>query len=129
MSEQDVETIRGAYESFNSGDIDGVLANLDEDVEWVEPGGGNAPSGTFRGPQSVGQEVFAAVPQNFDEFRADPENFDDRGDQIVVTGRFKGENKSGAELDSAFTHTYEMKDGKVAKLTNEVDEGWGVGWS
>jgi uncharacterized protein len=129
MSEQDVETIRGAYESFNSGDIDGVLANLDEDVEWVEPGGGNSPSGTFRGPQSVGQEVFAAVPQNFDEFRADPENFDDRGEQIVVTGRFKGKNKSGAELDSTFTHTYEMKDGKVAKMTNEVDEGWAAGWS
>ena len=129
MPEQDVETIRGAYESFNSGNIEGVLAVLDDDVEWVEPGGGNSPSGTFRGPQSVGQDVFSAVPQNFDEFRADSENFDDRGDTIVVTGRFKGRNKSGAELDSAFTHTYEMKDGKVVKLTNEVDEGWAAGWS
>ena len=73
--------------------------------------------------------MFAAVPQNFDEFRADPENFDDRGDTIVVTGRFKGKNKSGAELDAVFTHTYEMKDAKVAKLTNEVDEGWAAGWS
>jgi ketosteroid isomerase-like protein len=129
MSEQDVETIRGAYESFNSGNIDAVLAVLDDDVEWVEPGGGNSPSGTFRGPQSVGQDVFSAVPQNFEGFRAEPENFDDQGDTVVVTGRFSGKNKSGAELDSAFTHTYEMKDGKVAKLTNEVDEGWAAGWS
>jgi ketosteroid isomerase-like protein len=129
MSEQDVETIRGGYENFNSGNPEGVLAILADDVEWVEPGGGNSPSGTFRGPQSVGQDVFAAVPQNFDEFRADPENFDDQGDTIVVTGRFKGKNKSGAELDAAFTHTYEMKDAKVAKLTNEVDEGWAAGWS
>jgi uncharacterized protein len=129
MSEQDVETIRGAYDSFNSGNIDGVLAVLEDDVEWVEPGGGNAPSGTFTGPQSVAQDVFSAVPENFEEFTATPENFDDRGEEIVVTGRFSGKNKSGSDLDSAFTHTYQMKDGKVAKMTNEVDEGWAAGWS
>jgi uncharacterized protein len=130
MSEQDVETIRGAYQSFNSGDIDGVLANLDEDVEWVEPGGGNSPSGTFRGPQSVGQDVFAAVPQNFHEFRADPENFDDRGEEIVVTGRFKGKNKSGAELDASFEHVNEVRDGKLVRFENKVDQdAWAQGWS
>ena len=87
MSEQDVETIRGAYDDFNSGNPPGVLEILVEDVVWVEPGGGNAPSGTFNSPQSVGDDVFSTIPQYFDEFRADPENFDDQGDRVVVTGR------------------------------------------
>jgi hypothetical protein len=130
MSEQDVETVRGGYDAFNSGNPGGVLDRLDPDVEWIEPGGGNAPSGTFHGPQSVGDDVLSAVPQYFDEFTAEPENFDDQGDTIVVTGRFKGKSKSGAELDAAFEHVYEMKDGKIARLENKVDqENWATAWS
>ncbi|HEY3191428.1 MAG TPA: nuclear transport factor 2 family protein [Solirubrobacterales bacterium] len=130
MSEQDVETVRGGYDAFNSGNPGGVLDRLDPDVEWIEPGGGNAPSGTFHGPQSVGDDVLSAVPQYFDEFTAEPENFDDQGDTIVVTGRFKGKSKSGAELDAAFEHVYEMKDGKIARLENTVDqENWANAWS
>jgi ketosteroid isomerase-like protein len=129
MGEQEVETIRKAYEDFNSGNVEGVIGILDENVQWTEPGGGKSPSGTFTGPQSVAEEVFAAIPQNFDEFSASPENFDDQGDRIVVTGRFSGKSKSGADLDSAFTHTYEMSGGKVVRLENQVDEGWAAAWS
>src|SRR5262245_22191714 len=130
MSEEDVETVRGGYDAFNSGNPEGVLERLDAEVVWIEPGGGNAPSGTFNGPQSVGDEVFPPVGQYFDEFTAEPENYDDQGDTIVVTGRFKGKAKSGAELDGAFEHVYEMKDGKIARLENKVDqEAWTAGWS
>ena len=129
MSEQDVEKLRGAYDAFNKGDIGGVIGILDENVEWTEPGGGNSPSGTFHGPEAVRDEVFPAVPENFDEFQCTPENFDDQGDTIVATGRFTGKNKSGAEMDSRFTHTWKMKDGKVTSLKNEVDDGWAAGWS
>jgi uncharacterized protein len=130
MSEQNVEVVRGAYADFNSGNIPGVLTTLDAEVEWIEPGGGKAPSGTFRGPDSVGQDVFATVPEQFDEFSAEPEEFRDEGDTVIVTGRFKGQAKSGAELDAAFEHTYEMRDGKVVRMQNGVDEeGWAQGWS
>src|SRR5437016_1256367 len=40
MSEQDVETVRGAYGAFNSGNPDGVLERLAAEIEWVEPAGG-----------------------------------------------------------------------------------------
>ena len=32
---------------------------------------------------------------------------------MIVTGRFKGKAKSGAELDAAFEHDYELTDGKL----------------
>ena len=130
MSEQDVETIRGGYDAFNSGNPGGVIERLDAEVVWIEPGGGNSPSGTFNGPDSVGQEVFPAVGEYFEEFRAEPENYDDQGETIVVTGRFKGKAKGGAELDAAFEHVYEMKDGKIARLENKVDQdAWTAAWS
>jgi len=130
MSEQDVTTVRAAYESFNRGDIPGVLANYDDQIEWTEPGGGNAPSGTFTGADTVAQEIFATVPENFDEFSAEADDFDDQDGTVVVKGRFKGKNKSGADLDASFEHINEMKDGKVARFENKVDqEAWAAGWS
>ena len=130
MSEQDVETIRGAYGEFNSGNPGGVLERLDPEVAWIEPGGGNSPSGTFNGPQSVGEDVFSVIPQNFDEFSAEPDNYDDQGDTIVVTGRFNGKAKNGQELDAAFEHVFVMKDGKVSQMENKVDqEPWTAAWS
>lgn len=130
MSDQDVETLRGAYQAFNSGNIDGVIAILDEDVEWIEPGGGNSPSGTFRGPQSVAEDVFPKVPQNFDEFLCQPTEFTDEGNRVIATGRFTGKSKTGAELDATFEHVWEMKDGKATRLENKVDQdAWTAAWS
>jgi ketosteroid isomerase-like protein len=102
---------------------------MDENVEWTEPGGGNAPSGTFNSPDAVANDVFAVIGETFDEFVCTPENFEDEDSKVTVTGRFTGRNKSGAELDSRFTHRFEFKDGKIAKFENEVDEGWAAGWS
>jgi uncharacterized protein len=130
VSEQDVETVRGAYDEFNSGNPGGVLERLDPDVEWIEPGGGNAPSGTFKGPQAVGDDVFAAISQQFEEFSAEPENFDDQGDSVIVTGRFKGKSKGGTELDAPFEHRFGMSSGKVTRLENKVDQdAWTAAWS
>ena len=130
MSEQDVATVKAAYESFNQGDIPAVLATYDDQIEWIEPGGGSAPSGTFTGPDSVAQDVFANVPENFDEFSVDIDEVEDQGDSVVVKGRFKGKNKSGAVLDAPFEHRNTMRDGKVARFENNVDqEAWAAAWS
>ncbi len=130
MSDQDVETLKSAYEAFARGDIPAVLGILDSEVEWVEPGGGKSASGTFKGPDSVGSEVFPPIQENFDEFACTPENFDDQGDTIVVTGRFTGKNKSGAELDTSFEHVWQVRDGKAVHFENKVDQdAWAAAWA
>src|SRR5687768_12447096 len=98
MSQQDVQTIRGGYEAFNRQDIPGVLERFDPQIEWIEPGGGRAPVGTFRGAQTVAEKVFATVPVNFDDFRAEPERFIDAGEHVIVIGQFTGRSKQGASL-------------------------------
>jgi ketosteroid isomerase-like protein len=130
MSEQDVATVTAAYGSFNQGDIPAVLATYDDQIEWIEPGGGSAPSGTFTGPDSVAQDVFATVPENFDEFSVDIDEVEDQGDTVVVKGRFTGKNKSGAVLDAPFEHRNTMRDGKVVRFENNVDhDAWAAAWS
>jgi ketosteroid isomerase-like protein len=130
MSEQDVATVRAAYASFNQGDIPAVLSSYHDQIEWIEPGGGSAPSGTFTGPDSVAQDVFAAVPENFDEFSVDIDEVEDQGDTVVVKGRFRGKNKGGAVLDAPFEHRNTMRDGKVTRFENKVDQdAWAAAWT
>jgi ketosteroid isomerase-like protein len=131
MSEQDVSTVRGAYDSFNAGNPQGVIGILGDDVAWTEPGGGNSASGTFNGPDAVAKDVLSIVPENFDEFSVDAEDFKDEGDTVVVSGRFKGKSKSGKELDTPFEHTWKMSDGKVTSMNNNVPDkdAWTEAWS
>src|SRR5438093_11718202 len=106
MSQENVDLVTGGYDDFNSGNVDGVIARLDPQVQWIEPGGGNAPAGTFAGPDSVATGVFATVPENFEEFTCTVEEARDQGDTVVAIVRFKGKNKSGAELDAAAQHVW-----------------------
>ena len=55
---------------------------------------------------------------------------EDQGETIVVRGRFKGRNKNGSELDAQFEHHNTMRDGKVARFENKVDQdAWAAAWS
>lgn len=129
MSQQDVETVRSGYDAFNRKDIPGVLDTYDAQIEWIEAGGGRSPAGTFHGHQGVANEVFATVPRNFDDFRAEPEQFIDAVEHVVVVGRFRGSAKSGAALDAPFVHVLRMRNGKVVRFQNYVDATpWAKAW-
>ncbi|MBV8940687.1 MAG: nuclear transport factor 2 family protein [Solirubrobacterales bacterium] len=130
MSQENVELVTGGYDDFNRGDIEAVTARLSPDIEWIEPGGGNAPAGSFHGPQAVANDIFAAVPQNFDEFTCAVEDARDEGDTVVVTAHFKGKNKSGAELDTKSEHVWNVRNGKIVRMEHKADQqAWAKGWS
>ena len=129
MSQQDVQTIREGYEAFNRKDIPGVLQRFDPQIEWHEPGGGRAPAGVFHGAQTVADKVFSLVPENFDDFSADAEQFIDSGEYVLVVGRFRGRAKSGTVLDAPFVHVWKMRNGKAANFYHHVEtSAWTKAW-
>jgi ketosteroid isomerase-like protein len=130
MAATDLQTLQDAYEAFNRGDIPAVLAVQDPNIEWNEPGGGRAPAGTFHGPQSVGEDVFSAVPENFEEFTVEPERFFAAfGDHVIVVGQFRARPKAGGDMTAAFAHVWQMREGKAARFHNYVDAAaWARGW-
>jgi ketosteroid isomerase-like protein len=131
MSSPDIDTIRTAYEEFAAQNLAAVLAKLDPAAEWVEGGGGDAPSGTFVGPDAIATGVFAVIGANFDAYDVHPSEFVDHGDRVVVTGRFTGRNKGGATLDTGFEHVFEMREGKVVRFENRPADAlaWAAGWT
>jgi len=130
VASADVQTLQSAYEAFNRGDIRAVLEVMDPQIEWNEPGGGRAASGTFHGPQSVGNDVFSIVPENFEEFAAEPERFFEAfADHVVVVGQFRAKRKGGGDMTAAFAHVWQMRNGKPARFHNYVDAAaWAPGW-
>jgi ketosteroid isomerase-like protein len=63
-------------------------------------------------------------------YRCTVQEASDQGDTVVVTPRFKGKNKSGAELDTQAEHVWEVRDGKIARMENKSTRRPGLrGWS
>jgi uncharacterized protein len=130
VSEEDVTTMRNAYEAFNRADIPTVLEAFDSQIEWHEPGGGRAPRGTYHGAQSVASEVFATVPENFEKFEAQLDRFIDGGEYLVAVGTFRATPKSGGRMEAPYAHVWKMRDGKAVSFHNYVESAsWTDGWS
>jgi uncharacterized protein len=123
MTQNPTAVVRAAYEAFGRGDIPAVLAMMDPGVEWVESDALAIPTrGTHIGPQQVAENVFATVPQFWEEFTIVPEDYFSDGDTVIVRGRVRAVAKnSGQSMNAPFVHVFTVADGKVARLTNHHD--------
>jgi uncharacterized protein len=116
------ETARAAYEAFARGDLDGVLAALDETIEWHEadalPNGG-----VYHGVDEVRRAVFGQLDGDWEGFQAVPERFvDDDESAVVVLGRYRGTSlRTGAELDVPFAHVWAFRDGRAVRFDQFTD--------
>jgi uncharacterized protein len=82
------KTIVGWFSAaaFGRGDIEALLALLDENVEWITPGPSDLlTAGRRRGRQQVA-EFFQAVDRLFEIQRFEPQTFVSEGDHVVVLG-------------------------------------------
>ena len=94
MSE-DLETTKAMYAAFERGDIPGLVASADSAIEWWEPE--DLPHGGTRSGRDEVLRFFSEdFPPHHEEFRSEPEEFIDAGDQVVVIGHNHGRARGGA---------------------------------
>jgi ketosteroid isomerase-like protein len=123
---QNVEIARRSYDAFARHDLDAVLADRHEDVEWQQAQG-LPHGGTYRGRDEVRRNIFEPLDAEWwSEFHADPTEFLDAGDQVVVLGRYSGRAKgTGRELDVPYVHVWTFADGKAVRFRQFLDTaGW-----
>jgi uncharacterized protein len=110
--DQNIETLNKGYAAFSSGDAEGAMRDLDDNIEWVEPGN-SAISGTYHGKAEVG-EFFAKLAEK--SFTTTPNRFIADDDEVVVLTEVKvgGETAQSADL-------YSFRDGKVVRAENFSD--------
>jgi hypothetical protein len=51
--QENVQIVKDGYAAYARGDIQGLLAMLAEDIEWISPGEGLPLAGTYRGHAAV----------------------------------------------------------------------------
>jgi ketosteroid isomerase-like protein len=116
-----VEVTQAAYAAFARGDIPAVLASMDPKVEWTDAEG-FPYGGTYVGPDAVSANVFRRLPQEWDGFGADAEEFIDAGDIVFVLGTYRGTAKAtGKSFRARFCHVWRLRDGKLARFEQFTD--------
>ena len=123
MSEQEnVDVVRKGYEAFGRGDINGLLAQLDPDVEWRTPGPPDLPTaGQRRGHDAV-QEFFQTLSGLLETLRFEPKQFVAQGDMVIVIGDDTSRVRaSGTTLEVRFAHVFTVRDGKVVAFEEYID--------
>lgn len=127
MSQENVNTVRGMYEAFGRGDIAGVLAALDPQVEWWEAENFIYADGNpYVGPEAVLQGVFARIGGEWEDFSVAPEEVLDAGETVVGRGIYSGiysgtYKRNGRRVRAQFAHVFTFRDGKVAKFQQYTD--------
>jgi uncharacterized protein len=116
-----LDLIRELYAAFAQGNVPAVLAPLDPQIDWKEadrfPYGGR-----YTGPQEVRNRVFVPLATEWEGYRADPDQFLDAGDAIVVLGWYGGTyRKTGKSFRARFAHVWWLKDGRAVRFEQHTD--------
>ena len=121
-----VDAVRRSYEAFARGDLDGVVADMDPEIEWHQAQG-LPHGGLYRGLAEVRAAIFDPLAAEWwDEFGAEPGELLDAGDEVVVIGRYRGRARgTGRELDVPYVHVWSFRDGRAWRFRQFLDTaGW-----
>lgn len=119
-----LEILKQGYQAFAEGNIAKATANWAPDIVWESCTGLPLAKGDgiSRGVQGVIEDVFAKIPQYYDDFNIEITDFVDGGDKIVMVGFYTGTWKAtGKKFRANATHTWTLKDGKAVHYFQAVD--------
>jgi uncharacterized protein len=123
MSQEKVEIIRQMYDSFERGDVPGVLGQMDQGIEWREAENFIYADGNpYVGPQAVLEGVFMRIGSEWENFAVTPEEWLDAGNHVVVLGTYTGRHKeTGKEVRAQFAHVWGVKGDRVVRFQQYTD--------
>jgi ketosteroid isomerase-like protein len=117
-ADAEVAIVMRAYRAFARGDIDGAVADLDPEVEWIEPD--DFPNGgRRRGPAAVA-EYLRLSRAAWSELRSVATPFR-RGEQIVVVHHVAGRLADGTPHDATVADAYTFENGRVVRMQAYAD--------
>ncbi len=123
MSEQDnVGVVQQAYQNFKTGDIDALLGQMADDIDWRLPDIENVPfAGRRQGRAGVSQ-FFSTLAETQDALQFEPREFIAQGDKVVSLGQYTWRIKSsGREYGGDFAHVFTIRDGRIAGFHEYMD--------
>lgn len=117
-----VKAILASYDGLHTRNVEGLLASLHPEVEWVHPEGMHAYGlgGVKRGHTGV-REFLARVPSVLGGMRLEPQEFVEQGDRVVVFGVRQVTSRRGTTRTLRFVHSWTMRDGLAIRMEDIFD--------
>jgi ketosteroid isomerase-like protein len=117
MSEENVEIVRRGNAAFNDGNLDAFLEVFAPDAELRDLANAPDQSDLVKGRAAI-HEAWTLWTAAFDEFRADVDEYMDRGDVVICAVHWHGQGKgSGMVIDTHQFDVYEVSEGQVVRGT------------
>ena len=120
-TKENVQIVKDFFAAIGSGDKEGLLALVAEDIEWIIPGEDWPLAGTHRGHAGVA-EVLQKASDEVETTYPEPPEFIAQGDRVLVvgvaTGKIKATNRAFKD-DWVFAIT--VQNGKVTKIREYID--------
>lgn len=108
-----VDTARSAYDAFARGDLAALQDSFAEDAVWVTSD--ELPlGGEVKGRDAI-LGNFAQIPNYWNSFSVEPEEFIDAGEYVIVRGTQRASNDEGS-FEAPFVHVLRYDDnGKTVR--------------
>jgi uncharacterized protein len=118
--DDDVRTLRNAYESLNDGDVAGALAVLDDDAEWCEHS--DLPeAGLYQGRDAI-RAFLESFLESWDDFSQETEDVVAGDGRVLILLRSRSRGKgSGVYVEARYAHLWTMEDGRGARVDAYFD--------
>jgi ketosteroid isomerase-like protein len=122
MAQEQIDLVKKGYDAFGRGDVEGLIALLDTNVEWTTPGPKDLPTaGTRRGQDAV-REFFGLMDQHYVVELFEPKSFISDGDTVVVQGVDTIKVKAtGKSLSETWAHVFTVKGGSIVAFKEYLD--------
>jgi ketosteroid isomerase-like protein len=123
VSEEKVSLVRASWEAWARGDMAALFDFYAPDIEWDMTKSQIPDMGVFQGHEGVREFFRRWAYGPFDDYYAEPEEFIDAGEEVVVRVRQGGRGKgSGVPVEMpSFWQRYTLRDGKAVRVTIHRD--------
>jgi uncharacterized protein len=119
--QENVQIVKDTFAAFGRGDMQGVLALLAEDIEWITPGEGLPFAGTHRGQAGVA-DFFQKISEMFEISLLETREFVSQGDRVLVVGFDRGRVKAtNRTFEGHWVFAFTVRNGKVTNVREYID--------
>jgi ketosteroid isomerase-like protein len=123
MSPENVEIVREAWNAWSRGDMAALFEFYDPEIEWDMSHSYVPDMAVFHGHQGI-REFFREWQAFFVEYWAEPEQFIDAGENVIVRVHQGGRGRSssvGVEMPS-YWQLYRLRAGRAVRVEIYRDE-------
>ena len=123
MNSQNKDTMKAAFDGLAKGDTTLFVEAMSDDFSWTIAGVATRWAGTWRGKQTVREELFAPLLAQFaDQYTNVPVSFTAEEDRVVVECRGRVTTKAGARYDNQYCYVCRFDDQhRLASIVEYAD--------